>query len=74
MLSETENTSGNAASWEKLKEIHCYMTDNANATIYTHFAHSIPILFHSLLLFPFLANIHEFQKEAHVPKIDFCTM
>ena len=50
------------------------MADSVNATIYTHFAQSTPILFHSFLIFPFLANIHEFQKEAHVLKIDFCTM
>ena len=74
MLSENENTSGNAASWKKIKEIHCYMADSVNATIYTHFAQSTPILFHSFLIFPFLANIHEFQKETHVLKIDFCTM
>ena len=74
MLSETGNTSGNAASWKKLNEIHCYMADSINATIYTHFAQSTPILLHSLLLFPFLANIHEFQKEADFLKIDFCTM
>ena len=71
MLSETENPSGNAACWKKLKEIHCYRADSVNATIYTYFAQSTPILLHSLLLFPFSANIHEFQKEADVLKIEF---
>ena len=70
MLSELENTSGNGGSWKKFKEIHCYRADSVNATINTQFTQSKLILFHSLLLFPFLANIHESQKEAHVLKID----
>ena len=70
MLSELENTSGNAGSWKKLKVTHCHRADNVYSTINTQFAQSKPIPFHSLLIFPFSANIHEFQKEAPVLKID----
>ena len=70
MLSELENTSGNGGSWKKLKEIQCHRVDSINSLINTQFAHSKPLLFYLLPLFSFLANIHEYQKEAHVLKID----
>ena len=70
MLSKLENTSGNGGSWKKLNKIHCHRADSVNATIDTQFGQLKPILFHSLLFSPFLADIHEFQKEAHVLKID----
>ena len=45
--------------------------NSINSSITTQFRHSKPLLFPLLLLFPFLTNIHEYQKEAHVLKIDF---
>ena len=71
MLSVTENASGDAGSWKKLKEIQCNRTDSINSSITAQLVHSKHLLFHFSLIFPFLANIHEFQKEAHVLKIDF---
>ena len=40
MLSEPENTQGNAPSWNKFKKIQCNRADSINAAIYTHFAQS----------------------------------
>ena len=71
MLSEHENTSENAGTWKKLKEIQCNRTDSINSSITAQLVHSKHLLFHLSLIFPFLANIHEFQKEAHVLRIDF---
>ena len=71
MLSEQENTLGNDRNCKKLQEIKCNRADSINSSITTQFRHSKPLLFPLLLLFPFLANIHEYQKEAHVLKIDF---
>ena len=62
---------GNDRNCKKLKEIKCNRADSINSSITTQFRHSKPLLFPLLLLFPFLANIHEYQKEAHVLKIDF---
>ena len=71
MLSEQKNTLENGGNWKKLQEIKCNREDSINSSITTQFGHSKPLLFPLLLLFPFLANIHEYQKEAHVLKIDF---
>ena len=71
MLSEKENTLGNGRNWKKLQEIKCNRADSINSSITTQFRHSKPLLLPLLLLSPFLANIHKYQKEAHVLKIDF---
>ena len=71
MLSEQENTLGNDRNCKKLQEIKCNRADSINSSITTQFRHSKPLLFPLLLLFPFLANIHEYQKEAHVLKNRF---
>ena len=71
MLSKQENTLGKGRNWKELQEIKGNRADSINSSITTQFAHSKPLLFPLLLLFPFLANIHEYQKEAHVLKIDF---
>ena len=80
MLSKHENTSGNAGTWKKLKEIQYKRTNSINSSNTTQLVHSKHLLFHLSLIFPFLANIHEFQKEAHaknrypVPCDIFCAM
>ena len=74
MLSEQENTPGNAANWKKIRDIKCNRADSINSPLYTHFAHSKHPLFPISSIFPILTNIHEYQKEALLLKIDFCTM
>ena len=71
MLSEVENRQGKGTTWKKLQEIKCNRADSVNSSTTTQFADSKPSLFPISLLFPFLANIHEYQKEAHCLKIDF---
>ena len=70
MLSEVENSSGKG-TWKKLQEIKCNRMDSINSSTTTQFADSKPPLFPISLLFPFLANVHEYQKEAQCLKIDF---